>query len=147
MQKPSLRFATRVKPPSGNCRYVYPREFSAMFHIGVKTLCSVVGPYCCRCTNCTYILWDGVFLSKQYLTIRGNWQTSMSLLHFDEESLQGHQSHAICWRLFALLAKTSRFALLIPMHRRRRRTGCTGPDHTNFWESNMDPPNIVCRSK
>ena len=24
-------------------------------------------------------------------------------------------------------------------HRRSHRTGCTGPDPTNFWDSNMGP--------
>ena len=33
--------------------------------------------------------------------------------------------------------------LFYVIHRRRHRTGCTDPDRTNFWESIMDPPNIV----
>ena len=32
---------------------------------------------------------------------------------------------------------------MTPYHRRRYRTG---PDPTNFWESNMDPPNTVLQS-
>ena len=31
-------------------------------------------------------------------------------------------------------------------HRRSHRTGCTGPDPTNFWDSNMGPPqNFVAK--
>ena len=29
--------------------------------------------------------------------------------------------------------------IFFPYHRRSHRTGCTGPDPTNFWESNMGP--------
>ena len=30
-----------------------------------------------------------------------------------------------------------------PTHRHSHRTGCTGPDPTNFWDSNMGPPKIL----